>query len=100
MCINASNCLLWGELNRSKKETPHSFKGQQLEYKSLYRFVIYMCILETFLSYNLTLSFVTRDPRLAEIHNDLSESMQFQKLYFYNATQIDTTMRNNGMIGR
>ena len=29
-------------INRSKKETPHSFKGQQLENKSLYRFVIYM----------------------------------------------------------
>ena len=26
----------------SKTETPHSFKGQQLENKSLYRFVIYV----------------------------------------------------------
>ena len=44
------------ELNPSKKETPHSFKGQQLENKSLYRFVISMSFLEKFLSYNLTLS--------------------------------------------
>ena len=28
--------------NPAKKETPHSFKGQQLENKSLYRFVIYI----------------------------------------------------------
>ena len=26
-------------INRSKKETPHLFKGQRLENKSLYRFV-------------------------------------------------------------
>ena len=43
-------------INPAKKETPHSFKGQQLEHKSLYRFVIYMSILEKFPSYNLTLS--------------------------------------------
>ena len=42
--------------NPAKKETPHSFKGQQLENKSLYRFVIYMVFLEKYLSYNLTLS--------------------------------------------
>ena len=29
-------------LNTSKKETSHSFKGQQLENKSLYRLVIYI----------------------------------------------------------
>ena len=39
-----------------KKKPPHSFKGQQLENKSLYRFVISMSFLEKFLSYNLTLS--------------------------------------------
>ena len=43
-------------LNPAKKETPHTFKGQQLENKSLYRFIIYMRFLEKFLSYNLTLS--------------------------------------------
>ena len=32
---------------------------------------------------------------MAEIHDDLSENMRFQKLHFYNTTQIDTTMRNN-----
>ena len=41
-------------INPAKKETPHSFKGQQLENKSLYRFVIYMVFLEKYLSYNLT----------------------------------------------
>ena len=41
-------------VDRSNKETPHSFKGQQLENKSLYRFVIYMSFLEKFLSFNLT----------------------------------------------
>ena len=40
----------------AKNETPHSFKGQQLENKLLYRFVIYMGFLEKYLSYNLTLS--------------------------------------------
>ena len=44
------------EINPAKKETPHSFKGQQLENKSVYRFVIYMGFLEKYLSYNLTLS--------------------------------------------
>ena len=44
------------DINPAKKETPHSFKGQQLENKSLYRFVIYMGFLEKYLSYNLTLS--------------------------------------------
>ena len=44
------------ELNPAKKETPHSFEGQQLENKLLYRFVIYMSFLEKCLSYNLTLS--------------------------------------------
>ena len=34
---------------------------------------------------------------MAEIHDDLSENMRFQKLHFYNTTQIDTTMRNNGL---
>ena len=29
-------------INTSKKETPHSFKGQQLKNKLLYRFVIYV----------------------------------------------------------
>ena len=29
------------KIDTSKKETPHSFKGQQLKNKSLYRFVIY-----------------------------------------------------------
>ena len=29
-------------INTAKKETPHSFKGQQLEDKLVYRFVIYM----------------------------------------------------------
>ena len=43
-------------LNPAKKETLHSFKGQQLENKSLYCFVIYMSIFEKFPSYNLTLS--------------------------------------------
>ena len=43
-------------INPANKETPHSFKAQQLENKSLYRFVIYMGFLEKYLSYNLTLS--------------------------------------------
>ena len=35
--------LYAGDYNKPrKKTTPHSFKGQQLENKSLYRFVIYM----------------------------------------------------------
>ena len=37
--------------NAPKKETPHSFKGQQLEIKSLYRFNLH---LEKNLSFNLT----------------------------------------------
>ena len=60
-------------------------KGPSIENKSLYRFVIYMSFLDKSLSYNLT--------RLAEIYDDLSENMRFQKLHFYNTTQIDTTMR-------
>ena len=32
---------------------------------------------------------------MAEIYDDLSEYMRFQKLHFDNTTQIDTTMRNN-----
>ena len=43
-------------INPANKETPHSFKGQQLQNKSLCRFVIYISFLEKFLSYNLTLS--------------------------------------------
>ena len=39
-----------------KKTTPHSFKGQQLQHKQLYRFVIQMSCLDKFLSFNLTLS--------------------------------------------
>ena len=27
----------------------------------------------------------------------MSENMRFQQLHFYNTTQIDTTMRNNGL---
>ena len=34
------------------------------------------------------------------IYDDLSKNMRFQKLHFYNTMQIDTTMRNNGMIRR
>ena len=56
-------------------------------------------VLEKVLSYKLTLS-VTRDPRLAEIHDDLAENMRFQKLHIYNTTQIDTTIRNNDLFGR
>ena len=34
--------LTWSlELNPANKETPHSFKGQQLENELVYRFVIY-----------------------------------------------------------
>ena len=47
----------------------------------------------------LTIKSVTRDPQLAEIHDDWSENMRLQKLHFYNTTQIDTTMRSNGKIG-
>ena len=52
--------LIWSSistpLNPSRKQTPHSFKGTQLENKSLYRFVIFMIFLDKILSYNLTLS--------------------------------------------
>ena len=45
------------KINPAKKETPHSFfKGQQLENKSLYRFVFQMSFLKKSLSYKLTLS--------------------------------------------
>ena len=37
-------------INPANKETPHSFKGQQLENKLLYRFVIYMGFLEKYLA--------------------------------------------------
>ena len=57
-----------GELiNPANKEIAHSFKGKQLETILLYRFVIYIGLLE---------KFVTRDPKLAEIHDDLSENMR------------------------
>ena len=74
-------------INPAKKETPHSFKGQQLENKLLYRFVMYGFFRE--ISYNLQfdIKFITRDPRLAEIHDDLSENMRFQKLHLYYANR-------------
>ena len=75
-----------------KKINP-SKKGTQI---IVHSFVIYMSFLEKFLSYNLTLSL---KQGLAEIHDDLTENMRFQKLHFYNTTQIDTTMRYNGQIG-
>ena len=53
-------------INPSKKETPYSFKGQQLENKSLYRFEI--CNKGRY--------------KLAEIHDDVSENVRFQKLHF------------------
>ena len=56
ICNNLHSHLHSLHINPAKKETPHSFKGQQLENKSLYRFVIYMGFLEKYLSYNLTLS--------------------------------------------
>ena len=37
-------------INPAKKETPHSFKGQQLENKLLYRFVIYIGLRVKFLA--------------------------------------------------
>ena len=37
-------------VNTSKKETVHYFKGQQLETLLLYRFVIYIGLLEKFLA--------------------------------------------------
>ena len=51
---------------RKKTTTLHSFKGQQLENKLLYRFVL-----------QFDIKFITRDPRLAEIHDDLSENIRF-----------------------
>ena len=63
-------CRTFLKINLSKKETPHSFKRQQLENKSL--FCNLHEFLETFLSYNLTLSLLQRNPRLAEIHDDVS----------------------------
>ena len=38
------------EINPAKKETPHSFKGHQLENKLLYRLVIYIGLWVTFLA--------------------------------------------------
>ena len=38
------------QVNPAKKETPHSFKGQQLETKLLYRFVIYIVLWVKFLA--------------------------------------------------
>ena len=37
-------------INPAKKETPHLFKGQQLENKLLYRFVIYIGLWVKFLA--------------------------------------------------
>ena len=37
-------------LNPANKETAHSFKGQQLETILLYRYVIYIGLLEKFLA--------------------------------------------------
>ena len=54
IAINFSALCLWN-INPAKKETPHSFKGQRLENKLLYPFVIYMGFLEKYRSYNLTL---------------------------------------------
>ena len=42
------------KLNPAKKETPHSFKGQLLDKKLLYRFVNYIGLLGKILSFNLT----------------------------------------------
>ena len=50
-----------------KKETPHSFNGQQLGNKSCNLVVIYI-------------KFVTRDPRLANIHDELAENMRVSKV--------------------
>ena len=40
----------YGKVNPANKETLHSFKGQQLENKSLYRFVIYIRLWIKFLA--------------------------------------------------
>ena len=41
-------CVL--SINPTKKETPHSFKGQQLDNELLYRLVIYIGLLVKFLA--------------------------------------------------
>ena len=61
------------KINPAKREILHSFKGQQLENKSLYCFVIYIGLWKKILA--LIFKFVTRE--LAEIHDDLSENMQW-----------------------
>ena len=38
--VNVMWCIMY--INTSKKETLHSFKGQQLQNKSLYHFIIYI----------------------------------------------------------
>ena len=71
-------------INPAKKETPHSFKGQQLENKLLYRFVIYIGFWRNFLALFWHQICNKRPyPELAEIHDDFPENMRFQqKLHF------------------
>ena len=66
--------FIW--INPAKKETPHSFKGQQLENKWFYLVVIYIAVWGNFLL-QFDIKFVIRNPDLAEIHEDLSENMRF-----------------------
>ena len=63
----------------AKEETPHSFKGQQLENKSLYRFVIYIGLWVQMLAL-IWHQICNKIPeaKLAEIHDDLSKNMRFQ----------------------
>ena len=65
--------------NTENKEILHSFKDQQLSNKLFYLVAIYIGLRRNFLL-QFDIKFITRDPKLAEIHNDLSNKYVISKV--------------------
>ena len=75
-------------VNTAKKETPHSFKGQQLKNKLFYLVVIYIRLLRIILA-TIYIKLITRNPELAEIHDELSEKRDSKSCTFKILCKID-----------